>query len=202
MRPDVIELLTMYEGPNPSEAFKFKIVENPPRPRDHRDNSWITEDPANGRWLVFRSQVPDRLEPAYDIALAAGLLEYHILSPESQLQAYQNAGLPTPEQNPRWTIFPANVDALVVITDQGRAALAEHRVSAVDDSNWPTLAEVQRGLSLEHRMLPGRLIADGELRDNGKTGKARRVDPTSILDYCKRHGVDWSGEIIKGVTDS
>ena len=63
---DVYELLGLYEGPKPREAFKPHL-----QPDDWKKRAQVT--------LHFRSEVPDLLEPAYDIAIADGLLEHHIL---------------------------------------------------------------------------------------------------------------------------
>ena len=81
IRKDVFELLCLYEGANPREAFK-PVADTPVR--DRQDNVWVTEDPKAGRHMVFRSQVPDHLESAYDIALGDGLLAQELLEPNRQ----------------------------------------------------------------------------------------------------------------------
>ncbi len=136
LRNDIFALLCLYEGSNPREAYKPNWFEDDGvtlrRPTDRRDNAWITENPIGGKHLKFRSQVPDRLETAYDVALGEGLLEQHLLTPEQQLSLYQCCGLPCPKQDKPWPIFPANVDALVIITNKGRAVLAEGRSAPGD----------------------------------------------------------------------
>jgi hypothetical protein len=60
----------------------------------------------------------------------------------------------------------------------------------VDDTNWPKQAEVARRLfpgTLYHGKNPAvaveRLIEKGELRTNGETGRKKRIDPASVLEY-------------------
>jgi hypothetical protein len=126
------------------------------RPTDRRDNAWITEDPIGGKHLKFRSPVPDRLEAAYDVALGEGLLEQHLLTPEQQMSLYQCCGLPCPIQDKPWPIFPANVDALVIITNKGRAMLAENRsASGVADAESPLDLPIEADNWADYRNSPG-----------------------------------------------
>lgn len=90
LRTDVYELLCLYEGDNPREAFKPVWV-NP-------DGIWKKPKEC----LRYRSQVPDHLEPAYDIALGDGLLEQHVMSDR--------------------------MDAWVHLTERGRAEIARYEV--------------------------------------------------------------------------
>jgi hypothetical protein len=116
-RKDVLELLRLYEGPHPREAFKPHL-----QPSNWREREKLR--------LHLRSQVPDHLESAFDVALGE-LLEQEILEPNEQVSLYESLGLPVPAPGQlaggkSYPIFPANIDALVWITDKGRAALAEH----------------------------------------------------------------------------
>jgi len=114
LREDVYELLCLFESANPREAFKPHLQPTNWRQREKQQ-------------LHFRTQVPDRLEPAFDIALGEGMLEQHLLKPEDQLELYRLQGMPIPPQDKPWPVFPACSDSLVVITEKGRGALAEHK---------------------------------------------------------------------------
>jgi hypothetical protein len=59
------------------------------------------------------------------------------------------------------------------------------------DQAWPNQTEVAKGLGTNKTQI-GRLIDSGELKTNEKPGRACRVDPASILDYCKSRGVAWN----------
>ena len=124
LRKDVHELLCLYERAHPREAFKPArlIPDGPPPPLR-----------PEGK-LVFRSELPNHLEPAYDIAIGEGLLEQHILKPEEQLEWYRSMGwpkgLPDVPQDKPWPVVPDWSDAIVVITDKGRAAIAMHSTTS------------------------------------------------------------------------
>lgn len=62
---------------------------------------------------------------------------------------------------------------------------------SIDDTDWPTQAATADRIGLG-KMAVHRLIKKGELKDNGKSGPARRVDPASILKYCEREGVAYN----------
>jgi hypothetical protein len=76
--------------------------------------------------LLFRSQVPDRLEAAYEIALGDGLVEQHLLKPEEQLELYRSHGTYDIPQNEPWTVYPAWSDAIVFVTPKGRGEMARY----------------------------------------------------------------------------
>jgi hypothetical protein len=57
-------------------------------------------------------------------------------------------------------------------------------------SVWPTITEVAKGLG-ENRGTVFRLIGKGRLKDNGLTDRDRRVDPASVLEYCKAKGLTY-----------
>ncbi len=59
------------------------------------------------------------------------------------------------------------------------------------DQSWPTITQVADGLN-ENKGTVSRLIASGDLRDNGKIGTPRRIDPASVLEYCKAKGVTYN----------
>jgi len=60
-----------------------------------------------------------------------------------------------------------------------------------DDRDWPRQADVAKCLCI-NKVNIGRLLKSGDLKDNGKSGADRRVDPASILAYCKRKGVAYN----------
>lgn len=123
IRKDVYKLLCLYDWQERRLGFKparFLPDDLPPlRPEGK---------------LAFRSEVPDHLLPAYDIALGDGLVEQHLLNPENQMSFYRSMGWPVgmPEvlQNKPWPVFPDWSDALVVVTNEGWAAIAKHRTKS------------------------------------------------------------------------
>lgn len=62
------------------------------------------------------------------------------------------------------------------------------------DADWPRQAEVARrlGFTKNGRWQVSRLIEKGRLKTNGKTRNACRVDPASILAYCKAEGIAYN----------
>jgi hypothetical protein len=62
---------------------------------------------------------------------------------------------------------------------------------AASESGWFRQADVAKRLGYS-KMKITRMVRRGELRTNGKTGHACRVDPLSILEYCEREGVTWN----------
>jgi hypothetical protein len=130
LRKDVYELLCLYQGPHPREAFKPRL-----QPTDWREREKVR--------LVFRTQVPDHLESAYDIALGEGFFEQHILEPNEQFSLYESHGIPLPAQNRPWKVFPANVDALVFITAKGHAALAT--AEPIENTSEPRIGVIAGG---------------------------------------------------------
>lgn len=58
-------------------------------------------------------------------------------------------------------------------------------------NEWPRQADVAEKLGMTRARI-SQLLDDGELRDNGKAGHARRVDPQSVLDYCNRTGTAYN----------
>lgn len=111
LRKDVYDLLRLYEGESPWEAVK---------------PTWFEADGVTLRRpkqrLEYRSQVPDELQTAYDIALAEGLLEQHWLSDK--------------------------VDALVFVTDKGRGAIALHSTDSEILSSRIAVDLARRSLTL------------------------------------------------------
>ncbi len=200
IRKDVLELLRLYEGPNQWDAYKpikptiwqdededDRIIVDP-KPRDRSDNKWITEDPIAGRWLVFRSQVPDHLQPAYTIAIGEGYLEEHLLKPEQLDSLYRSHGLPgVPQDKPR-PIVPNNCDALVLITDKGRAAIAQDNTLAENVSDayisigklWPEHFDT-------YRKAQGFLADHPEIRTRKPSKNRLEVHAADWIKY-------WSGQ--------
>jgi DNA-binding MarR family transcriptional regulator len=110
--PEVCELLALYPGPYSREAFKCN-----PKPA------------AEKSALLLLSQLPDHLEAAYDIALGNELVEHCVLKPEDQLTLYRRLGIYDLPQDQPWPVFPSWADALVVVTEKGRAVLASRETS-------------------------------------------------------------------------
>ena len=117
LREDVLELLCLYAGKKSRDTSKptqSEMAETHPMPR-----------------LWFRSQVPDRLRNAYDIALGEGLLEQYLVEKEDQSGWYQRheqlcgpTGLLDLPQGQPSAVVPASADALVELTDKGLAAIS------------------------------------------------------------------------------
>lgn len=118
---DVRELLRLYDWQDVRGAFKparfLPVPDEPPRLR------------PEGK-LVFRSELPDRLLRAYDVAISEGLVEQYLLEPENQLPLYKSmgwpAGMPEVKQDRPWPLVPDWSDAMVVITPKARGVLAEN----------------------------------------------------------------------------
>jgi len=70
---------------------------------------------------------------------------------------------------------------------------AEHEQRPIDDSKWPTITVVANGFS-ENKGTVSRWIKPGGLRDNGKAGSDRRIDPLSIVEYCETKKLAYSGD--------
>lgn len=94
-------------------------------------------------------------------------------------------------------------DARYRLTGEGQLQLTLYRAKQPaaetapkpDDSDWPRQAEVARRFGWDGpagKVKVQRLLAIGELKDNGKEGKARRVDPASILAFCVRTGATYN----------
>jgi len=62
---------------------------------------------------------------------------------------------------------------------------------AQDDSEWPRFSDTARRLVITKTTFY-RMLEKGEFLDNGKKGRQRRIDPSSILDYCKRTGTTYN----------
>jgi hypothetical protein len=68
---------------------------------------------------------------------------------------------------------------------------AAGRAATTDDGDWPTVSEASCGFGVNKGTIAKWLRA-GELRDNGKSGRARRIDPASILTLSKAKGVAYN----------
>ncbi len=64
-------------------------------------------------------------------------------------------------------------------------------VSAPDDTDWPTITKVAKGLGINKGCVSP-LVDSGRLRDNGKTGTPRRINPASVLEYCEKEGIAYN----------
>jgi hypothetical protein len=67
----------------------------------------------------------------------------------------------------------------------------EVTIPSPDDSNWPTISEAARRFN-ENKGTVSRWIKPEGLRDNGKHGTERRIDPASILEYCAKHQIAYN----------
>lgn len=63
--------------------------------------------------------------------------------------------------------------------------------SQTDDTGWPNQTEVANNLGINKTKV-ARLIVAEELKDNGKHGRDRRVDPASVLAYCDKVGIAYN----------
>jgi hypothetical protein len=54
--------------------------------------------------------------------------------------------------------------------------------ATTETAGWPTVSETAEDLTIDKSRI-GDLVAKGKLRDNGKTGILRRIDPGSIVQY-------------------
>ena len=70
-----------------------------------------------------------------------------------------------------------------------RDLLAEIEGRLPNDADWFKQGAVQVFLGLNHSKQVTDLIEDGELKTNGKSGKAKRIDPMSFAAYCRRKGL-------------
>jgi len=63
-----------------------------------------------------------------------------------------------------------------------------------DHRNWLTQAAVARGLGFPktQRYKVAHLVKAGVLRTNGKPGRACRIDPASVLEYCEAQELTWN----------
>lgn len=59
------------------------------------------------------------------------------------------------------------------------------------DADWPTITQVADGLHKNSGVI-SRLLKQGKLRDNGLENRDRRVDPVSILKYCKDENITYN----------
>ena len=58
-------------------------------------------------------------------------------------------------------------------------------------SEWPTITEVAKRLG-ENKGTVSRLIRKGRLKDNGLKNRQRRIDPATVLEYCKAKGITYN----------
>lgn len=77
----------------------------------------------------------------------------------------------------------------------GAVMLAEgvnyERTAIQDDNDWLTITKVGKGLGINKGCV-GRLVDTGCLRDNGKTGTPRRINPASVIEYCEKEGIAYN----------
>lgn len=83
-----------------------------------------------------------------------------------------------------WRVSPEKLNSVIV------RELRSEAVKPVVQAEWPTISKVARGLG-EHKGTVSRLISRGKLRDNGLKKTDRRIDPSSVLEYCKEKGIPY-----------
>ena len=150
LRKDVYELLSLYDWQERRQGFKpARFLPVPDKPPPFR---------PEGK-LVFRSEVPDRLLPAYDIAMAEELVEQWFIEPDDQLESYRSMGWPkgmpdVPQDKP-WPLVPDWNDAYLLTTDKGRAAIARYAKSTPEaEAGEPLLKEqVLAALTEQQRII-------------------------------------------------
>lgn len=150
------------------------------------------------------------IDPRYENAghyVDLDRLESEMQEPDEQALAYcrrkgwvamQSESLP-----PAWPMVDVT---RLVLTPAGETVLFEYRMQSgdppaatpvvttdlpIDDVNWPRQADVARRLAMTPMQLK-RAIEAGELSTNGKSGRASRVDPASVLNYCNQHGLTYN----------
>lgn len=74
---------------------------------------------------------------------------------------------------------------------ESEATIADAADSESPFANWPRITDVAGGLD-RNRGEIARLLRRGILLDNGETGAKRRVDPASVIAYCKSEGIAYN----------
>ena len=73
--------------------------------------------------------------------MSVPLVEQHLLEPNQQLKYYRSMGWPNGMseivQDKPWPLFPSWSDALIFLTDKGRAAIAEYAAPEAMCENKP-----------------------------------------------------------------
>ncbi len=90
---------------------------------------------------------------------------------------------------------PTKIDARRVTPEKLNSFIVQElrseAVKPVVQSEWTTITEVADGLD-ENKGTVSRLIRQGRLRDNGLKKRERRIDPASVLEYCKAEGMAYN----------
>jgi hypothetical protein len=60
------------------------------------------------------------------------------------------------------------------------------------DKDGYRVTQVAQMLDINKGLI-GRMVTSGELTDNGLTGRVRRITAKSLMDYCMKHGIDFTG---------
>jgi len=76
-------------------------------------------------------------------------------------------------------------------TEEEYRALLKEIKHVPADEKWPTQTDVARGLRISKPTVK-RMIERDELHTNRQTGHKLRIDPASVLEYCKREGATWN----------
>ena len=172
---EVGELLELYDWENRREGFKparFQAALDKPCPKRFEGK------------LAFRSEVPDHLLLAYDVALGAGLVEQYLLvQPRSeQLEFYRilgwPVGMPEVPQDQPWTIYPDWSDALVTLTVKGYSVLASYRMGGGPGSGPGDLPKNEAKVKPED--------VPAQLREHGKPEGEILTVP-----YLAKNSVEW-----------
>lgn len=92
-------------------------------------------------------------------------------------------------------VWPAADAVIAEIELELAKAKASREAPDIDDSAWPRQTQVAKELGVSRTEVQ-RMIVRRDLRTNGKRGHDCRIDPTSILAYCKRKGLSytWNGD--------
>lgn len=84
-----------------------------------------------------------------------------------------------------WRVSPEKLSSFI------NRELRSEAVKRMVQAEWPTISKVARGLG-ENKGTVSRLISRGELRDNGLKKTERRIDPSSVLEYCRATGIAYN----------
>jgi len=87
----------------------------------------------------------------------------------------------------RWPTLAIPQQQQAELEEQIRCERAKLQYAVI----WLQQKDVAEGLGLSSAYV-GELVERGELRANGTTGKAKRIDLQSVLDFCRRKGTEFT----------
>lgn len=133
----------------------------------------------NAALVRFR---PDRLEPWQEPSRSRMSKIKSLLKKVPVDEWTENPWANPPKAG--WRVSPEKLNSFIV------RELRSEAVKRVVQAEWPTISKVARGLD-KNKGTVSRLILRGYLRDNGLKETERRVDPSSVLEYCRAMGITY-----------